>query len=153
MRLHVIASIAVERDLRAIESRIHRLLSATIQGGAWFAAAIDYAQLATLVQNAQVLLDAERQPKPVYTHGTPDAIGERIMQLRNKHQMRQTDLAKAAQVPLSTINMLESGVRKGEGLSVETARKLARALTVTLDYLVGMYEEDKDSELLPAAIA
>jgi XRE family transcriptional regulator, master regulator for biofilm formation len=78
-------------------------------------------------------------------------IGERIMQLRIKNGMSQTALAHKAGVPLSTINMLESGVRKGEGLSVDTARKIARALVVTLDYLCGAY--DDDSELLPTGLA
>jgi transcriptional regulator with XRE-family HTH domain len=79
-------------------------------------------------------------------------IGERIAQLRTKRHMRQTDLAREAQVPLSTISMLEGGVRRGEGLSVETARKIARALGVTLDYLCGMYE-DEESQDWPAAVA
>jgi transcriptional regulator with XRE-family HTH domain len=79
-------------------------------------------------------------------------IGERVAHLRVKRHMRQTDLAKAANVPLSTINMLESGIRKGEGLSVETAKKIARALGVSLDHLVGMYE-DEESERLTAAVA
>jgi hypothetical protein len=48
--------------------------------------------------------------------------------------------------------MLEAGVRSGENLRVETARKLANALTVTLDYLCGVHEEE-DSELLAAASA
>jgi hypothetical protein len=47
--------------------------------------------------------------------------------------------------------MLESGVRSGENLRVETARKLANALTVTLDYLCGVHEDEKDSELLATA--
>ena len=76
-------------------------------------------------------------------------IGERIALLRNKRNMRQSDLAREASIPLSTINMLEAGVRSGEGLSVKTARKIANALGVTLDYLCGPYEEE-DSELLPA---
>jgi transcriptional regulator with XRE-family HTH domain len=78
-------------------------------------------------------------------------IGERVAQLRSKKHMRPTDLAKAAGVPLSTISMLEAGVRDGEGLSVKTAKKLARALGVTLDQLSGMYQ-DEESEDEPAAL-
>ena len=69
-------------------------------------------------------------------------IGERIRQLRNKRDMTQLALAKKAGVPVSTISMLEAGVRKGEGLSVETAKKIAKALVVTLDHLTGMYEDE-----------
>jgi transcriptional regulator with XRE-family HTH domain len=78
-------------------------------------------------------------------------IGERIALLRNKRQMSQTALAREADVTLSTINMVEAGVRSGEGLSVKTARKIANALGVTLDYLCGPYEEE-DSEQLPTAV-
>jgi transcriptional regulator with XRE-family HTH domain len=76
-------------------------------------------------------------------------IGERVEQLRSKRGMRQSALAEAAHVPLSTINMLEAGVRSGEGLRVKTARRIANALGVTLDFLCGPYEED-DSEFEPA---
>ena len=68
-------------------------------------------------------------------------IGERIAQLRIRRNMRQTDLARAADVPISTLSMIEAGVRDGEGMSVKTAKKLAQALSVTLDYLCGMYED------------
>jgi transcriptional regulator with XRE-family HTH domain len=76
-------------------------------------------------------------------------IGERVARLRTKQKISQSALAEKAGVPLSVINMLEAGVRSGENLRVETARKLARALVVTLDYLCGAYEEDEDSEQLP----
>jgi transcriptional regulator with XRE-family HTH domain len=78
-------------------------------------------------------------------------IGERITHLRTKRAMSQSALATKAGVPLSVINMLEAGVRSGENLRVETARKLANALTVTLDYLCGVHEDD-DSALRPAAV-
>jgi transcriptional regulator with XRE-family HTH domain len=79
-------------------------------------------------------------------------IGERITRLRTKRKMSQSALAEAANVPLSVINMLEAGVRSGENLRVETARKLANALTVTMDYLCGVHEEDEDSERMPAEL-
>jgi transcriptional regulator with XRE-family HTH domain len=72
-------------------------------------------------------------------------IGERIIQLRKRRDMRQTDLAKAAKVPVSTINMVEAGIRRGEGLTVETARKIAWALGVSLDYLCGVHEEEEEA--------
>jgi transcriptional regulator with XRE-family HTH domain len=78
-------------------------------------------------------------------------IGERITRLRTKRKMSQSALAEAADVPLSVINMLEAGVRSGENLRVETARKLANALTVTMDYLCGVHEDEEESELSPTA--
>jgi transcriptional regulator with XRE-family HTH domain len=92
---------------------------------------------------------------PVYTflkEGIIMTIGERITQLRTRRKMSQSALANASGVPLSVINMLEAGIRSGENLRVETARKLANALTVTMDYLCGVHEEE-DSELLPAGVA
>jgi transcriptional regulator with XRE-family HTH domain len=81
-------------------------------------------------------------------------IGERITFLRSKKHMSQTELARESGVLLSTINMLEAGIRSGEGLRVETAKKLARALSVTLDYLCGMYEDEHETvELCPVETA
>jgi transcriptional regulator with XRE-family HTH domain len=79
-------------------------------------------------------------------------IGERITRLRMRRDLSQTALAKASGVPLSVINMVEAGVRSGDKLRVETVRKLAHTLGVTLDYLCGMYE-DEDSEQLATAVA
>jgi len=77
-------------------------------------------------------------------------IGERVTRLRMRRNMSQTELARASGVPLSVINMLEAGIRSGENLRVETARKLANALSVTLDYLCGVHE-DEESLGAPAA--
>ena len=79
-------------------------------------------------------------------------MGERIAKVRKQRGLKQSELAKLANIPLSTLNVIERGVRKGEGLSIATAKRMARALGVTLDYLAGMYEED-ESELLLAAVA
>jgi len=84
-------------------------------------------------------------------------MGERIEHLRNRRGMSQSALAEKAKVPLSTINMVEAGIRKGEGLRVETVRKIAWALGVTLDELCGMHElyedETEQNELMAGAVA
>jgi transcriptional regulator with XRE-family HTH domain len=79
-------------------------------------------------------------------------IGERIARLRINRKMSQSALAEASGVPISVINMLEAGVRSGERIRVETARKLANALAVTLDYLCGVHEDEDSltSPTLPA---
>ena len=82
-----------------------------------------------------------------------ETIGERTTRVRTRRHMSQSALAKAAGVPLSIINMLEAGVRSGERLRVETARKIANALGVTMDYLCGVHEEQEDSEREPTAVA
>jgi transcriptional regulator with XRE-family HTH domain len=76
-------------------------------------------------------------------------IGERVALLRTRKGMSQTELSRVSGVPISVINMLESGLRSGENLRVGTAKKLARALVVTLDHLTGMYE-DEESAFEPA---
>ena len=68
-------------------------------------------------------------------------IGERITHLRRRKGLSQPGLARQAGVPLSTLNYVERGIRKGEGLSVETIRRIARSLGVSLDYLCGMYAD------------
>ena len=80
-------------------------------------------------------------------------IGERVTRLRTRRNMSQSALAKASGVPVSIINMLEAGIRSGENLRVETARKLAKALVVTMDALCGAQEEDDAGNRMPAAVA
>ena len=78
-------------------------------------------------------------------------IGERITYLRNKKGWSQAELARRAKIGQSTLHAYESGNRPAQGMSVEIAIRLARELGVTVDYLVGVYEDD-ESELLPAAL-
>src|SRR5712691_4946044 len=78
-----------------------------------------------------------------------DAVGKRIRRLREKQGLTLRALATKAGVPTSSINAVEQGTRTGARLSLETGKKLALALGVTLDYLSGMHEElrrdDEDS--------
>lgn len=73
-------------------------------------------------------------------------MGERIAKMRERRGMTPSELAKRANIPLSTLSVVERGIRKGEGLTVATAKRLAKALGVTLDYLAGMYADDDDAE-------
>ena len=80
-----------------------------------------------------------------------DAVGKRIRRLRQKHGLTLRALAAKAGVPTSSINAVEQGTRTGARLSLETGKKLALALGVTLDYLSGMHEElGRDEEESPA---
>jgi len=84
-----------------------------------------------------------------------DAVGRRIRRLREKHGLTLRALAAKAGVPTSSINAVEQGTRTGARLSLGTGKKLALALSVTLDYLSGMHEElgrdDEDSAPEPPA--
>ena len=76
----------------------------------------------------------------------PDAVGKRIRRLREKHGLTLRALAAKAGVPTSSINAVEQGTRAGARLSLETGKKLALALGVTLDYLSGMHEEMEQAD-------
>lgn len=69
-------------------------------------------------------------------------MADRIARTREKRGLSPTTLAKLSGVPLSTLSVIENGKRPGEGLTIATAKKLATALHVSLDYLAGMYEDD-----------
>ena len=75
-------------------------------------------------------------------------FGERLKRLREVAGWSQNELAKRSGVPRPTISDLEAG--KQRGLTVANARKLARALGVSLDLLIGP-EEDEDVEA-PVAV-
>ena len=84
-----------------------------------------------------------------------DAVGKRLRRLREKQGLTLRALAAKAGVATSSINAVEQGTRAGARLSLETGKKLALALGVTLDYLSGMHEElgrdDEDSTPEPPA--
>ena len=71
-------------------------------------------------------------------------MGERIAKMRERRGLTASALAKRAHIPLSTLSVVERGIRKGEGLTVATAKRLAEALGVTLDYLAGVYEDEEE---------
>lgn len=80
-----------------------------------------------------------------------DSVGERLKRLRHSRGFTLRQLAELAQVPQSTLSAVETGARAGSKLTLETGKRIARALGVTLDFLSGMYEDESDSE--PAGMA
>jgi len=76
-------------------------------------------------------------------------IGERIKALRLKKGLSQRELARQAGVRQATLADLETGIRTETRTDI--ARRLARVLGVTVDYLVGMYGDD-ESQQEPAAM-
>ena len=71
-------------------------------------------------------------------------FSQRLKQLRKRHGLSQNGLANASGVAQAIIQRLESGQRGVDNLSVGVAKRLAKALGVTVDYLVGVYEEEND---------
>ena len=150
--LQVLAMFPVEAHLSTIEKHIHPFLTAERKRGEWLDTPMDIARLETLVVRAIAYIAEASTPLPkTPSCSQPGPIGERITRLRMRRDMSQSDLAKTSGVPLSVINMIEAGVRSGENLRVETARKIANALTVTMDYLCGVHEEE-DSEQLATGV-
>jgi transcriptional regulator with XRE-family HTH domain len=79
-----------------------------------------------------------------------DITGERIRKLRERRGLTVRKLAEIAGVPVSTLSAVENGKREGQGLTLATARRIAQALGVTVDFLAGAYEGIDESEFEPA---
>jgi transcriptional regulator with XRE-family HTH domain len=77
-------------------------------------------------------------------------LGERIKTLREKRGIGMRELARLAGVKHTTLSQLERGIRAD--VTTETAKKIARALGVSVDYLIGMYE-DEDEDVPTATLA
>ena len=63
-----------------------------------------------------------------------DTIGTRVREARQKRGMSRADLARAAGLSGGAVSRIESGERSP---GAETLARLARALGVELDYLMG----------------
>lgn len=61
-------------------------------------------------------------------------IGKKIKYLRNEKGWSQEDLARNANVPVTTVSKIETGVIKNP--SIEKMAKIANALGVTVDELI-----------------
>jgi DNA-binding XRE family transcriptional regulator len=61
-------------------------------------------------------------------------IGQKIKKLRNNLDLTQDELARKADIPYTTLVKIEIG--KVKNPSVETVKKIAIALAVTVDELI-----------------
>ena len=78
-------------------------------------------------------------------------MGERLQRLRLAKNLSRRQLETQADIPHGIVSRLESGEQAYP--SVPVAMRLAKVLSVSVDYLIGMYEEDQDSEEKPADAA
>ena len=69
-------------------------------------------------------------------------LGKRIKELRSKSKMSQDKLSKKANIPFSTLAKIESGYTPNP--SMKTLIKIADALEVSIDELVGRKSTRKD---------
>ena len=78
-------------------------------------------------------------------------LGERILILRRRLKMSQSDLARASALDKNTIARLEQG--RVHDLSGATVVRVARALQVSTDVLLGVESLDAIGEMEPTELA
>jgi len=74
------------------------------------------------------------------------SLQERVKECREKKGMNQKQLAEASGITQATISRIESG--DVEQVKSEALRKLAEALGVTVDYLVGKTDKLSPNDVL-----
>ena len=73
----------------------------------------------------------------------PDIFPKRLKEARDMRELTQTELGAKASLPSTSIAHFEAGKRKP---SFDNLRKLAEALEVTTDYLLGRMDKPSMSE-------
>jgi transcriptional regulator with XRE-family HTH domain len=76
-------------------------------------------------------------------------LAQRLQRLRLAKGLSRRQLAIQAGIPQGIISRLERGEQ--DYPSVPVAMRLAKVLGVSVDYLIGMYEDD-ESELFPTEL-
>ena len=69
------------------------------------------------------------------------SLAQRIRQRREQLALSQSELARRTGVPQSRISEFENGSKTG--MTLDTAKRLARVLGVSIDYLAGTWDEDE----------
>ena len=67
-------------------------------------------------------------------------FGQRVARIRQERGLSVQELATRARTTYQTIWRIETGAMKAP--SIVLARRIARALGVGVDYLIGMYEDE-----------
>ena len=78
-------------------------------------------------------------------------FGERLASKRREKGWSQRELARHAGVSHTIVADVEKGARHSIG--TDAAKKLARALGVSVDYLLGTFEDDEPGDGKPADVA
>ena len=78
-------------------------------------------------------------------------FGERLAARREQVGLSQTDLARIIGISPSRISDFERGAKTDCNLS--TAKRLARALGCSIDYLAGTWDEEAETALAAAPAA
>ena len=75
-------------------------------------------------------------------------FGQRVKRMRERRGLSVQELATRAQTTYQTIWRIERGELKEPGIGL--AQRIARALGVGVDYLIGMFSEEDSSVMEPA---
>jgi transcriptional regulator with XRE-family HTH domain len=78
-------------------------------------------------------------------------FGRRVTRIREERGLTQQELAARAGTSYQTVWRIENGKHAEPGIYI--ARRIARALGVSLDYLVNLHGENDESENDPAELA
>lgn len=78
-------------------------------------------------------------------------IGSRVVWKREQLGLTQADLARRMDVAQGIISRLEHDKIKEPGITF--VRSLARALGVTADWLIGMYDDVPDGQRIVVAVS
>ena len=151
-RLRLLAYVQVPTHARRIEKAMHQILDEHRQYGEWFMIDMNQTCLEELVLRAKEWLEQKktiqaRRPKGNSRRRAlhaPDAVGRRLLRLRETRGLTLRSLAQMADVPMSTINAVELGKRAGTGLTVATCLRLAQALRMSVGQLLSQQEDDED---------
>ena len=78
-------------------------------------------------------------------------IGQRVKRLRAQRGWDQGELAERALIDRSLLSRIESGSTLNPGANA--LKGLARALGCSIDYLVGLYDDNDPSASVKVAVA
>jgi transcriptional regulator with XRE-family HTH domain len=79
------------------------------------------------------------------------SLGNRIKTLREQRGWSIRELSRRANVRQATLSEIESGKRRD--MTTETAKRIALALGVGVDFLIGTWSSPDETEPLSAAVA
>jgi transcriptional regulator with XRE-family HTH domain len=82
----------------------------------------------------------------------PDDVAKRLERARIARGLSLTELARRSGVSQSTLSSVKTGHRLGDNLTLATARKLAKVLGISVDWLCGLWADDQEMRCPPGLL-
>ena len=154
--LALLAHVHVTQGLSQIEKAIHQFLAADRQRGEWFAVQVDQAQLEALIVRAVQWIADEEVRRAATPANAPPANATIIQRLAYRIRLRRLELRLSQESLGKAIGQDQSYVSKIERgeiteITITTLERLANALGVSTDALLG--RKETDSEQMSTAVA